>query len=475
MSLLGRITTGLAANLSNAPERTGVMIEVTSAHPTPEQVADALLAKLQFSQADRAALKEANGGGDIREQLIAELRKRGINSAALTYVGGGKYRGYVGLSKQTQQRLIAWSRTDGRAPVEATTSRSIKQEELQAQGALARHRAELALRKQEAKQQVVTNIVGAGGAQVAGATLARNLPKAAPLLAEALPPLALGTSLVASMAVTLDKGLELSVEQQMEVIRNAPPMMSEKQEERPPVDTTQQPSAPAVPSDEELPKGELVPTGDTTPPTSSPPTTSQPTNTQPTVPQSQPPSSNPLGKLVGPAIGATTTAAGIGANKAMKSKESLAVHDTRARDADGIPDVDYKGQPYSAGQKQRVNSLGIDPRRGFRLEEGEAGLASEEQHNLSLTRYQGEGLEFVDQHGRHWDVASPPSISKSGKPIFRVDQAMNSIKSHLLKGNVILDFGRLNDADAATLKKAVGSLSEAERKGRTIITVRDGG
>ncbi len=137
-------------------------------------------------------------------------------------------------------------------------------------------------------------------------------------------------------------------------------------------------------------------------------------------------------------------------------------------------DFDYKGHPYTAVQKKRIVELGNDPVRGFRSEEGEAGLAAEEDYGLKLTRYPGEGLEFTDQNGSYWDVISPPSISLSGRPAFRLNRIISSIKSHLLKGNVILDYGRLNDSDKAMLQEAIKSLTDREKKGRTILVVRTG-
>lgn len=96
MSLLSRISANIAPNAAShnsAQSRAHLLIEVASAHPTPEQPADALLAKLELSETDRAALKQANNGVDIRDQPITDLRKGGINQSALQYVGGGKYRG----------------------------------------------------------------------------------------------------------------------------------------------------------------------------------------------------------------------------------------------------------------------------------------------------------------------------------------------------------------------------------------------
>lgn len=140
-----------------------------------------------------------------------------------------------------------------------------------------------------------------------------------------------------------------------------------------------------------------------------------------------------------------------------------------------IPDVDYKGRPYTPEQKKRIQELGDDPGRGFRLEEGEAGLATEEFHGLKLKRYEKEGFEFVDQHGNHWDVVSPPSMGNDGKPAFNVNLAIKTIKKHCLKGNVILDYGQLNKTNAETLRKAIAALTEADKRGRAIITVRHGG
>ncbi len=138
-----------------------------------------------------------------------------------------------------------------------------------------------------------------------------------------------------------------------------------------------------------------------------------------------------------------------------------------------VPDIDYKGRPYTDAQKQRIQELGNDPVRGLIPHEGEAGLAAEETHGLQLQRYRAGDLEFLDQNGTEWDVISPPSVGSSGKPAFRLNQVIASLKSHFLKGNVILDFGRLNGTDAATLRTAIGSLNRAEKRGRTIVYVRE--
>lgn len=140
-----------------------------------------------------------------------------------------------------------------------------------------------------------------------------------------------------------------------------------------------------------------------------------------------------------------------------------------------VPDVDHTGRPYTPEQKQRIRELGDDPDRGLLPHEGEAGLAAEETHSLKLQRYKDRGLEFTDESGNYWDVVSPMSIGHDGKPAFRLDQVLKNIKRHFLKGDVILDFGRLNKTDAAALKNSVGTLTDTDKRGRQIIFVRDGG
>lgn len=311
MSLLNHVTVGLApAPHHTPPEQITLTVEVSSARPTPEQLADALLNKLGVSAADRAALTQANGGSDLREQLIADLRVGGINHQALTYVGGGHYRGEVALSQQTRHRLTQWARTDGQAPAEV----SAKQQELLAQ---ARHQAELALRKHEAKQQFVAQTVGAHGARVLGAALAHRPPLGTLLLSavKVLPPLAAGTGMVAGAALTLDKGLELGVAGQMERARSLPPaMMNKEQDEQLPVNAMRQPSAPAIPADGELPKGELVPTGEAPwPVTTLPSDDAKPSGMQPG-PHSNPPG---LERIVPP----LATGASLGKLAADKAHE----------------------------------------------------------------------------------------------------------------------------------------------------------
>lgn len=295
------------------------MIEVSGAYPTPEQVADALLAQLEISRTDRDALKQANGGTDLRDQLITDLRQGGINQSALQYIGGGKYRGHVGIPKETEQRLLAWSQTDGKAPAHVLSDTNARVQELQAQGEQTKHQAELALRKQEAKQQLAAGILGAGGAQATGVAITRGLPQAAPLLTEALPPLALGTGIIAGITITLDKGLELGVKRQMEEARNPPVMMSKEQDGPPLVDTAQQPSAPVVPTDDELPKGELVTTGTAqSPATTTPQVEAKSGGSQPTAPQSAPPG---VERIIPPLVIGTSLGK-LAADKAHETREA---------------------------------------------------------------------------------------------------------------------------------------------------------
>lgn len=158
----------------------------------------------------------------------------------------------------------------------------------------------------------------------------------------------------------------------------------------------------------------------------------------------------------------------------MKPTGNLAVFDQRPRDARGTPNADYKGRDYSAEQKDRIHVLGNDPKRGLRLEEGEAGLAAERKYNLKFTRYKQEGLEFKEQSGDYWDVVSPVSNAKNGRHVFRASDAIDSVKDHCLKGNVIVDYGRMNDADAQVMREAVEAMSDADKRGRKIVFVRNG-
>jgi hypothetical protein len=136
------------------------------------------------------------------------------------------------------------------------------------------------------------------------------------------------------------------------------------------------------------------------------------------------------------------------------------------------PKVDYRGKPYSIQERERIAELGKDKIKGIIAVEGEAGLAAEKLYGLKLNRYKDEGLEFVDQNGKYWDVVSPPSKSSSGKAIFNEKSVLNTLKRHFLKGNVILDFGQVSPTDAKKLENLVNNLTEAEKRGNQIIFVR---
>ncbi|MEJ7618045.1 MAG: hypothetical protein WKF30_14035 [Pyrinomonadaceae bacterium] len=51
---------------------------------------------------------------------------------------------------------------------------------------------------------------------------------------------------------------------------------------------------------------------------------------------------------------------------------------------------------------------------------------------------------------------------------------MKALKKHFLKGNVVLDYGRLNDVDTTALRNAVDALTDAEKRGQRIVAVRAG-
>lgn len=136
------------------------------------------------------------------------------------------------------------------------------------------------------------------------------------------------------------------------------------------------------------------------------------------------------------------------------------------------PKLDYRGQPYSIQDRERIAELGRDPKRGILPEEGEAGLAAEKQHGLKLTRNADESVEFVDDAGRPWDAFSPISTAPNGRLVFNDRAVEKSLKAHLRKGNVILDFGRLNPTDAKRLEAIVQSLTKADMMGNEIKIVR---
>lgn len=304
---------GLTNN--NQTARTAVRIEITTPRPTAEQLADAVFTTLRISERDRAAMRQANGGKDVRDALAADFRKNGINHTPLTYTGGGKYAGQVGMPTEMHRRLTEWAQTDGDAPAEGVPGAASKRGEGQAQGAYARHKAELALRKQEAYQQVAEGVLGKDGTQVAAGTVLA-LPK------PTIPPAVVATGGALATAVVADKVLELGIERQMGAVRSAPPIsMSKGQDEPPPTTTAEKPHA--QPEIKVAPEGgELVKPDAAPPATTSQPTSTQPAAPQPGKPQDEPPAPKPpLDPARGIPTAITTAALGnLAADKAQDAE-----------------------------------------------------------------------------------------------------------------------------------------------------------
>lgn len=493
MPLSGCINVGIVGGITGGAQNPAeVLVTFNSPRPTPAQLADALIKSLGLSESELTGFRQ-DTGVDLRQSYIDDFKRNGINYNHIRYAGrdpqtnARRYTGSVGVPPDFRQRLATYAARDGNAPpptdsraggngAAATTARG---QELTARGAMLRRQLERRQETNDVKRELL-GLPDTATTLGAASTIALNrLPQvartAAPVLPEVAPVVLPAAISVGGAALIINGQLDSAIERYLDTQRTAPPpplQMSDAEDAPPlttPTDTATRPTQPDVQAAPE--SGTLTRPAPNVAPATAQPTTRQPT--QPSAPQGEPPRPPRLtpSDLLPPAIGAGTATVGV---TVSRSNESLGVNDTRQRDARGVPDVDYRSRTYTVEQRQRINTLGTDPKRGLRLEEGEAGLAAESNYNLRFTRYNQEGLEFREQSGEYWDVVSPISYAKNGRHVFNISDAVDSVKDHCLKGNVIVDYGRMNNADAEALRRAIAGMSDADKRGRQIIFVRNG-
>lgn len=169
---------------------------------------------------------------------------------------------------------------------------------------------------------------------------------------------------------------------------------------------------------------------------------------QPAVPQNQPPGNNPLGKLVGPAIGAATATIG-----------------TVASNVSQMPTLKYPRTP------QQYEDLARDPAHGNQVtvqgeHERKIALELENQNELDgpVVRDATGVAEFIDTNKVSWDVKSFNSNFPPRRGGYELKDAVRKIERELrLNENVIVDATNMKKEHVEELRQTIESKGWADR------------
>ena len=318
ITLIGSSNINPLLNLAeNGGAQDPIEIIVANKQPSPEQLADALLAKLGLTGDDLKAYNEAKSKElgkpfDVRQRYV-EMFKAEQSNGQLNYSGlreiekgpnKGKYVGYIGVNSEWHSEIKKFlaDRRNGQSPTvdTATTlttatvgggSQSTKGQEMHQRGNEKREALNRML-QEKFKHINGTDTTVLGASAIATTRTAPALPAAAPWI---------GATILALPAIYTIKEILLNAAEKG-VIQSPPSPIT--MDDSKPTDTVT-PTTPdtTIPTDEELPKGDLTKTGPDT--TSAPSTPTSPIGG----PGKQPPKLDPK-DITGPLIGAGTATIG---------------------------------------------------------------------------------------------------------------------------------------------------------------------